>query len=139
MAIDLVKDSRDLEIAQLKAELEEVKSRPQQVETPPPGLPYETQEQENRDLIQQELDTFEEYIINNMFPNGIKVNSFVKTYLTMRGTTEVDVINETITAFEKTVKPFMAPDGSIIITGKPSELIRLVQPWLAKLGQMIGG
>ena len=138
MAIDLVKDSRDLEIAQLKAELEEVKSR-QTVEAASAGLPYEKQEQENKDLIQQELDTFEEYIISNVFPNGIKTNSFIKTYLAMKGKTEVDVINEAIISFEKAVRPFMAPDGNIILTGKPSELIRLAQPLLEKLGKIIGG
>ena len=139
MAIDLVQTSKDTEIAQLKAELEEIKSRPQPVETPPQGTAFEKTEQEDRDLIQQELDTFEEYVIDNMFPNGIKVNSFVKTYLTIKGKTEIDVINESIVAFEKAVRPFMSPDGSIILTGKPSELIRLAQPLLEKIGKAIGG
>ena len=139
MAIDLVQNSKDAEIAQLKAELEEIKSRPEPVETPPQGTAFEKQEQDDRDLVQKELDTFEEYIIDNMFPNGIKVNSFVKTYLTMKGTTEIDVINETIVAFEKAIKPFMSPDGNIILTGKPSELIRLAQPLIEKFGKAIGG
>ena len=38
----------------------------------------ETEEQENRDQVQIELDTAEEFVINSLFPNGIKVNSFVK-------------------------------------------------------------
>lgn len=142
MAIDLVQNSKDAEIAQLKAELEEIKSQPApqpQAEMPPQGSAFEKQKDENCDLIQQELDTFEEYIIDNMFPNGIKVNSFVKTYLTMKGKTEVDVINESILAFEKAVRPFMSPDGNIILTGKPSELIRLAQPLLEKFGKAIGG
>lgn len=139
MAIDLVKDSRDAEIAQLKAELEEIKSRPQQVETPPQGKAFETEEKEERDLVQQELDTAEEFVINSLFPNGIKVGPFIKTYLTMKGKTEVEVINEALSNFEKTIKPFMSPDGTLILTGKPSELIRLAGPLIQKLGQLIGG
>lgn len=139
MAIDLVKDSRDAEIAQLKAELEEIKSRPLETETPPQGTAFETDEKDDRDLVQKELDTAEEFVINNLFPNGIKVNSFIKTYLTMKGKSEVDVINEALLGFEKYAKPFMSPDGNLILTGKPSELIRLAEPLLKKLGQLIGG
>lgn len=139
MAIDLVKNSKDVEIEQLKAELEELKSRPVTVEAPPQGTAFEKEEQDDRDLIQKELDTTEELILNTLFPNGIKVNSFVKTFLTMRGKTEVGLINETITAFESAVRPFMSPDGTIILTGKPSELTRLAIPLIEKLGQVIGG
>ena len=138
MAIDLVKDSRDTEIAQLKAELEELKSRPIEVGTPQDSA-FEKEKQENRDLIQQELDTTEELFLDMLFPKGIKVNSFIKAYLTMKGKTEVEVINEAITAFEKTVRPFMSPDGNLVLTGKPSELTRLLQPVMQKLGQIIGG
>lgn len=139
MAIDLVKDSRDLEIAQLKAELEEIKSRPIEAETPPQGKAFTAEQQDNRDEIQKELDTFEEFVINSVFPNGIKVNPVIKTYLTMRGQSEVDVINNAIIGFEKYARPFMSPDGTLILTGKPSELIRLAQPLLEQLGKMIGG
>lgn len=139
MAIDLVKDSRDAEIAQLKAELEEIKSRPVETETPPQGKAFDVEEKDDRDLVQQELDTAEEFVINSLFPNGIKVNSFIKTYLTMRGKSEVDIINEALLNFEKAIKPFMSPDGTLILTGKPSELIRLTGPLIQKLGQLIGG
>lgn len=139
MAIDLVHDSRDDEIAKLKAELEEIKSRPVEAETPLQGAKFETEEQADRDLVQQDLDTAEEFVLNTLFPQGIRVNSFVKTYLTMKGKTEVDVINEAIVHFEKAIKPFMSPDGTLILTGKPSELIRLAAPILQKLGQIIGG
>lgn len=140
MAIDLVKNSKDVEIERLKRELDELKSQPpKEAEETPQGIAFEKQEDENRDAVQLELDSFEEFIINTVFPKGIKVNSFVKTYLTMKGKTEVDVINESILAFEKAVKPFMTPDGTLILTGKPSELIRLATPILQKLGQIIGG
>lgn len=139
MATNLVHDSRDDEIAKLKAELEEIKSRPPKVEAPPQGSSFETEEQEERDIIQQELDSAEEFVIDNLFPQGIKVNSFIKTFLTMKGKTEVEIINESIRTFEKTVRPFMSPDGTLILTGKPSELIRLAGPLIQKLGQIIGG
>lgn len=139
MAIDLVQDSRDAEIAQLKQELEELKSRPLQAEATPQASTIETEEQENRDQVQIELDTAEEFVINSLFPNGIKVNSFVKTFLTMKGQTEVGLINDSITKFEQTIKPFMSPDGTLVLTGKPSELVRLMEPILVKLGKLIGG
>lgn len=140
MAIDLVKNSKDVEIERLKQELDELKSQPPKgAEETPQGIAFEKQEDENRDAVQLELDSFEEFIINTVFPKGIKVNSLVKTYLTMKGKTEVDVINESILAFEKAVRPFMTPDGTLILTGKPSELIRLATPILQKLGQIIGG
>ena len=139
MAIDLVKDSRDLEIAQLKAELEEMKSRPAGAEAPPQGASYVAEAKDDRDLVQKELDTFEEFVINSLFPNGIKVNPFIKTYLTIRGQSEVDVINKAIVTFEQYARPFMSPDGTIILTGKPSELIRVARPLLEQLGKMIGG
>lgn len=139
MAIDLVQDSRDAEIAQLKQELEELKSRPLQAEAAPQASTIETEEQENRDQVQIELDTAEEFVINSLFPNGIKVNSFVKTFLTMKGQSEVELINESITKFEQMIKPFMSPDGTLVLTGKPSELVRLMEPILAKLGKLIGG
>lgn len=139
MAIDLVQDSRDAEIAQLKQELEELKSRPLQAEATPQASTIETEEQENRDQVQIELDTAEEFVINSLFPNGIKVNSFVKTFLTMKGQTEVGLINNSIIKFEQTIKPFMSPDGTLVLTGKPSELVRLMEPILTKLGKLIGG
>lgn len=139
MAIDLVKDSRDVEIAQLKQELEEIKSRPIEAEPSPQGPSFEAQKSEDRDAVQIELDTAEEFIINSMFPNGIRVSPFVKTYLTMKGKTEVEFINESLIKFEKAIRPFMTPDGNIVLTGKPSELIRLAGPLFAKFGQMIGG
>lgn len=139
MAIDLVKNSKDAEIAQLKAELEEIKSRPPEVETPPQGPAFIPQEQENRDAVQKELDTMEEYVLNSLFPQGIKVSPFIRTFLTMKGKSEVEVINEAITKFEAAIRPFMSPDGTLILTGKPSELVRLAGPLIGKLGQMIGG
>lgn len=139
MAINLVKDSRDAEIAQLKQELEDIKSRPTEAEASPQGTSFETEEKDDRDAVQIELDTAEEFAINSIFPNGIKVSPFVKTFLTMKGTTEVDFINELLLKFEEGIKPFMSPDGTLIITGKPSELIRLTAPLLQKLGQIIGG
>lgn len=140
MAIDLVKNSRDAEIEQAKAELEELKSRPiLQGEMAPQGSAFEHEEKEDRDLVQKELDTAEEFVIDNLFPNGIRVNSFIKTYLTMKGKTEVEVINEALMNFEKYIKPFMSPDGTLVLTGKPSELIRLTAPLIQKLGQLIGG
>lgn len=139
MAINLVQNSKDAEIAQLKAELEEIKSRPPEAETPPQGSAFTTEEQDDRDEIQKELDTAEEFVVNNLFPNGIKVNSVIKTYLTIKGKSEVEVINEALLNFEKYVRPFMSPDGTLILTGKPSELIRLAQPLIQQLGQLIGG
>lgn len=136
--INLEQD-KDKEIAQLKAELEKLRSQSISEATTSQRLPYEIQEATDKDPIQEELDTFEKYIIDNVFPNGIKVHNFIKTYLTIRGTDEVSTINDLITAFEKTVKPLMAPDGSIVLTGKLSELIRLAQPLLDKIGKVIGG
>lgn len=139
MAIDLVKDSRDAEIEQLKAELEELKSRPEPQAEQPQGQAIEIKEQDDRDKVQIELDTAEEFVINSIFPNGVKVSPFIKTFLTMKGKTEVEYINEALLNFEKAVKPFMSPDGTLILTGKPSELIRLAEPLLQKIGQLIGG
>lgn len=139
MAIDLVQNSKDAEIAQLKAELEEIQSRPEKVETAPQGTAFEHEEKDDRDLVQKELDTAEEFVIDKLFPNGIRVNSFIKTYLTMKGKTEIEFINEALASFEKYAKPFMSPDGTLILTGKPSELIRLTEPLLNKLSQLIGG
>ena len=140
MAIDLVKNSRDVEIERLKRELEDLKSQPvTQAGTPSSGIAITQTETENRDAVQIELDTAEEFVINNLFPKGIKVNSFIKTYLTMRGKTEVEIINDALLNFEKAIKPFMSPDGTLILTGKPSELVRLLGPAIQKLGQMIGG
>lgn len=138
MGIDLIQDTKSAEIEQLKAQLEEAKAQAAQPGQPSPGTPF-TAEKQSTDLVQQELDTMEEFVINTMFPNGIKVNSFLKTYLTMKGKTAVDVINEAIVAFEGAAKPFMSPDGNLILTGKPSELIRLTTPLLQKIGQLIGG
>lgn len=139
MAIDLVKDSRDAEIEQLKAELEELKSRPAPQAEAPQGQAIEVKEQDDRDQIQIELDTTEEFVINSLFPNGVRVSPFLKTFLTMKGKSEVEYINEALLNFEKVVRPFMSPDGTLILTGKPSELIRLAGPLLQKIGQMIGG
>lgn len=139
MAINLVQNSKDAEIAQLKAELEEIKSRPVETETPPQGSAFTVEEKDDRDEIQKELDTMEEFVVNTLFPNGIKVNSVIKTYLTIKGKTEVEVINEALLNFEKYVRPFMSPDGTLVLTGKPSELIRLAQPFIQQIGQMIGG
>lgn len=135
MAINLVEDSRDAEIKQLKQELEEIKSRSHAAGTPP----QEFEETDNRDTIQKELDIAEEFVINTMFPDGVRVNSFIKTFLTMKGTDEVRFLNDAILKFESGIKPFMSPDGTMIITGKPSELIRLTAPLLEKLGKIIGG
>ena len=140
MAIDLVKNSRDVEIERLKRELEELKSQSaNQAETSSSGIAITPTETENRDAVQIELDTAEEFVINNLFPKGIKVNSFIKTYLTIKGKTEVEIINEALAKFEQAVKPFMSPDGTLILTGKPSELVRLLGPAIQKIGQMIGG
>lgn len=141
MAIDLVKNSRDVEIEKLKRELEDLKSQSaqQQAEAPSSGPTIAPTETDNRDAVQIELDTAEEFVINNLFPNGLKVNAFIKTYLTMRGKTEVEVINEALAKFEKAIKPFMSPDGTLILTGRPSELVRLLGPVIQKLGQIIGG
>lgn len=138
MGIDLIQDTKSAEIEQLKAQLEEAKAQAAQPGRPSPGTPF-TAEKQSTDLVQQELDTMEEFVLNTMFPNGIKVNSFLKTYLTMKGKTEINVINEAIVAFENAAKPFMSPDGNLILTGKPSELIRLTTPLLQKIGQLIGG
>lgn len=141
MAIDLVKNSRDVEIEKLRRELEDLKaqSAQQQAEALSSGPTITPTETDNRDAVQIELDTAEEFVINNLFPNGLKVNSFIKTYLTMKGKTEVEVINEALAKFEKAIKPFMSPDGTLILTGRPSELVRLLEPVIQKLGQMIGG
>lgn len=141
MATDLVKNSRDVEIERLKRELEDLKSQSvkQQAETPSSGPAITPTETDERDAVQIELDTAEEFVINNLFPNGLRVNSFIKTYLTMKGKTEVEVINEALANFEKAVKPFMSPDGTLILTGKPSELVRLLGPVIQKIGQIIGG
>ena len=138
MGIDLIQDTKSAEIEQLKAQLAEAKAQAAQPGQSSPGVSF-TAEKQSTDLVQQELDTMEEFVINTMFPNGIKVNSFLKTYLTMKGKTAVDVINEAIVVFESAAKPFMSPDGNIILTGKPSELIRLTTPLLQKIGQLIGG
>lgn len=141
MATDLVKNSRDVEIERLKRELEDLKSQSvkQQAEAPSSGPAITPTETDERDAVQIELDTAEEFVINNLFPNGLRVNSFIKTYLTMKGKTEVEVINEALANFEKAVKPFMSPDGTLILTGKPSELVRLLGPVIQKIGQIIGG
>lgn len=139
MATDLVKNAKDIEIEQLKQQLEEIRSRPVPAETPPQGVSYEKEEKDDRDLIQKELDAAEEIAIQSLFPNGIRVNSFVKTYLNLKGKSEVDVINEALLGFEKAVRPFMSPDGTLVLTGKPSELIRLAAPFISKIGQVIGG
>lgn len=141
MATDLVKNSKDVEIERLKRELEELKSQSvkKQAEAPSSGPAITPTETDGRDAVQIELDTAEEFVINNLFPNGLKVNSFIKTYLTMKGKTEVEVINEALANFEKAVKPFMSPDGTLILTGKPSELVRLLGPVIQKIGQIIGG
>jgi len=120
MAINLVEDSRDAEIARLKQELEDVKSRQSAG-----AAPQEFEENDERDAVQKELDTAEEFVINTMFPKGVKVNSIIKTFLTMRGTDEVSFINDFISKFESAIRPFMSPDGTMILTGKPSELVRL--------------
>lgn len=138
MAIDVVQNTKDVEIAQLRAQLEEAKAQASKPELPPQGTPFTAEKQEG-DLVQQELDATEEFVLNSLFPNGIKVNSFIKTFLTMKGKSEVDMINEALLNFEQAARPFMTPDGSIFLTGKPSELIRLTAPLLQKIGQLIGG
>lgn len=139
MAINLVKNAKDAEIEQLKAELEELKSRPEKDEAEPQGSAYEKEEQDDRDSIQKELDTFEETVLDALFPNGIKVNSVVKTYLTLKGKTEIDVINEAITSFETYARPFMNTKGDVVFSGKLSELANLAKPLISKLGNLIGG
>lgn len=138
MATDLVKDSRDVEIEQLRAQLEELKSRSRTTEISSAHAPAYTEE-DNRDCIQKELDDTEEFVINTLFPDGVKLSPVVKTYLTMKGTDEVTFINDCLKSFEKYARPYMSPDGTVILTGKPSELIRLAKPLLEKLRTLIGG
>ena len=139
MAINLVKNAKDEEIERLKAELEELKSRPEKDEATPQGTAIDKEEADDRDAIQKELDDVESIIIDTLFPNGIKVNPMVQTYLSMKGKTAVDVINESIVSFEQYARPFMNTKGDIVFSGKLSELANLAKPLITKLGNLIGG
>lgn len=139
MAINLVKNAKDEEIERLKAELEELKSRPEKDGATPQGTAIDKEEADDRDAIQKELDDVESIIIDTLFPNGIKVNPMVQTYLSMKGKTAVDVINESIVSFEQYARPFMNTKGDIVFSGKLSELANLAKPLITKLGNLIGG
>lgn len=139
MAINLVKNAKDEEIERLKAELEELKSRPEKDEATPQGAAIDKEEADDRDAIQKELDDVESIIIDTLFPNGIKVNPMVQTYLNLKGKTAVDVINESIVSFEQYARPFMNTKGDIVFSGKLSELANLAKPLITKLGNLIGG
>lgn len=139
MAINLVKNAKDEEIERLKAELEELKSRLTEGEAPPQGATIDKEEADDRDAIQKELDEVESIVIDTLFPNGIKVNPMVQTYLTMKGKTAVDFINESITSFEQYARPFMNTKGDIVFSGKLSELANLAKPLISKISNLIGG
>lgn len=108
-------------------------------------------------LIQTELDLFEEHLLTCLFKdiNNPQFNSTVKSFLVMSGKNPIDILNEAIIKFENIAKPFLKDNGYVDGT-KLSKLLeirfkqqipisdfrlidvsRILEPWLITLGTLI--
>ena len=69
----------------------------------------------SNNLIQTELDMAEEHILTCLFGDihSPKVNTFVETFLAMRGKSLVGTINEYLVKFETLIKPILKENGYV--------------------------
>lgn len=108
-------------------------------------------------LQQTELDLFEEHVLSCLFgdAHNPKVSSFIGTFLAFQGKSLEEVLNNTITSFERFAAPLLADNG--FVDGEKAaniihqifgqtvalpnfrliDISKAIEPFLRKVGSMI--